>query len=462
MPDVHLTFELLAAADRGELTTHQITLLALEHLRALCPPCDVQVQAFLDAQRETRQAGAAGGQADRALAALSPRVRRAAARLLARLEGQVAGERSGADRDLAELVRRVDSGEEGPATERVERARTRFRSVLLGFRLLDETRASLPDRPRRALAFARLAERVALRLADPHRGLGPLRGEIGGLALAHQGNALRALDDLRAADAAFARARWLLDEWGVSDPATLGEVDALEGSLRRAQRRFGASERLLRRAAVHWTAAEEPLGLARTLVTLGSLYFHSGRPREAFAAAEAALAALPANAPARLRLCAAHNRVFYLCELGHFDLAAELLAEARPLYEAFGDPWTRLRLAWVEGRIAAGLGRREEAQERLEAVREGFAAAGATYDTALVSLELAELHLAAGRPAAARRVASETVPLFAALEVPRELAAALAQLRRAAAEEGALTAALLREVGRAVRRAQPGPSARKV
>lgn len=476
MPDVHLTFDLLAARERGELDDRGILWFVVNHLAVVCPACGHEILAHMAEEERLRAGGgappAAGeealSEARRAaemteLHDLPPEAREELAAFAEELQEsreRFQAERPRGEAEARELTALVDSGPEGAeeALARVRRARTRFRTPHAGFSLVTEAALSLPDRPRRALALARLAVAVADRMPDPGSGPKLLRGALAGLALAHQGNALRALDDLAGAHRRFAHARMVLDQGWVSTPRVLAEVDALEGSLRRAQRRFAEAERLLRRAAAHWTAAGEPLGRARALLTLGVLYQQWNRPAEALGAAEAALRALPAGAPRRVRLCAEHNRVDCLCDLGHPEVAAELLAEARPLYRGFDDPWTRLRLAWVEGRIAAGLGDPGAARERLGAAREGFIEAGSVYDTALVSLELAQVELGAGRPAEARRLAAATADLFTALEVPREAAAALAQLGRAArdgAEEEAVTATLLRRTLRALRSSKP-------
>lgn len=486
MADPHISFDLLTATEEGVLRQDNLLELYVHHLRTLCPTCDVAIQAYAD-EVEDEAAEAAGLAPEdlppkrldpslpdlddeelvnallatrryrRLPAAVVEGVRRTFVSLAARLRT----ENERAERERRELVRLVDAGHGEEAVQRVERSRTRFRTVGLAHLLLDEVRGSLPDRPARALHLARAAHWVAFWLDRDDPSLRLLGGAFAARALAHQGNALRALDRLPEADRAFEEARATLRAARTVEPELVAEVDALEGSLRRAQRRFAESERLLRRAAAQYAAAEDAFGLARTLLTLGSLCFHAGRPEEALAHAEAVHRTMPADAPARLRLCAEHNRIDYLCDLGHFDVAAELLTEARPLYVEMEDPWTRCRLAWVEGKIAHGLGQPERARERLEAAREGFRSADAAYDTALVSLELAQLHLEAGRPEAARGLAEETVALFRALDIPREASVALAQLRRAVEAErsaagseagAALTVALLRATARALRR----------
>ena len=165
----------------------------------------------------------------------------------------------------------------------------------------------------------------------------------------------------------------------------------------------------------------------------------------------------------RLDLLLRHNEIDFLADLERFEEAVERLDQARPLYENFPEPWTQLRLLWVSGKIARGLGRAAEAERDLAAAREGFLAAGAGYDAALVSLELALLHLEEGRTAPVRALAAETVEAFRALGVRREALAAmrlfhLATLREEASQD--LARRLLRYFARA--RFSPGLALRDV
>lgn len=456
MADLHLTFELLAAHDAGQITHRELIELATRHLFTLCPTCATEYRAFVAGlEDEGRAAAPASPEASERTTRYSSdeyrRVIEAVARKASGVETAVRKEEDRAAFELRELLRLPFD----EALEKVRRARTRFSSVALAEALLGEVRASLPDRPRRALAFARMAETVVWRVSTDGRRLATLRAELTALALAHQGNAHRVLDDLPRAHKAFGLARLVLDKAAVTDPAVLAEIDGLEGSLRRAQRRFGEAERLLQRAVALAVAAEDRLRVAGGLLTLGSLYSQWGQPEKALGLADAAARALPPGAPARLLLATVHNRLFYLCDLQEHELAADLLEEARSLYQQFDDPWTMNRLRWLEGKIARGVGCLENAVEHLSLAREWFAASGALYDAALVSLELAGLHLEAGRPADARQVVSEALPIFAALRISREGVAALAQLRRALEDEGTLSTTLLRTLVRTLRAVRP-------
>ena len=57
---------------------------------------------------------------------------------------------------------------------------------------------------------------------------------------------------------------------------------------------------------------------------------------------------------------------------------------------------TSLRRRWIEGRLAAGLGRFDEAEAAFRETRQGFIERGIGYDAALASLDLAALYASRG------------------------------------------------------------------
>jgi hypothetical protein len=81
------------------------------------------------------------------------------------------------------------------------------------------------------------------------------------------------------------------------------------------------------------------------------------------------------------------------------------------------------------------------------------------YDCALVSLELAALHLEEGRTAEVRRLAAEMLWIFKAQGIDREALAALRVFREATEKEAA-TAELARRVGDFLHRALREPGLR--
>jgi len=112
-----------------------------------------------------------------------------------------------------------------------------------------------------------------------------------------------------------------------------------------------------------------------------------------------------------------------------------------------------VRLIWLEGRVAAGQGRAEEARRLLAQARREFAARGMVYDVALALLEEAVLLLEEGRAAEVKALAEELTQVFANKGVHREALAALRLFAEAAKQQDA-TAELARRVLRFLFRAR--------
>ncbi|HSL82147.1 MAG TPA: hypothetical protein VLF66_05190 [Thermoanaerobaculia bacterium] len=448
MSHCHLSRDLLRAAADGRLPEGTAAEIALEHLAVRCPTCREELRRFLDWKEGRR----APGWAWRTAVALE--------HLLGRLPGELQRaerELRRARRDLREL-RRLPPGER---YSRMEAARTRFRGPYLAELLLAEARRCLPERPAAAGGWADAAYFAAFWAPAPRQEEGqdggpdrssggegdrrPWLAALEGRALAHLANAFRVEERLDLAEGAFALAWARLREGGATDLAAFAEVACLEASLDRARRRLSEAVSSIHFASLLYAVLEDLPALARCRLTRGTLYQAWGRPEDALGAAEAAEEALDRLGPGaepRLRLAARHNRGFYLCDLGRFAEAEALLAESRSLYERFEDPWTRCRLAWLEGKIARGLGRDGEAEERFMAAREGFLAEGSAYDAALVSLELAVLYLDQARTSDVLALAREMAATFRRLKVHREALAAARLFARAAGAE-AVTADLL-------------------
>ena len=120
-----------------------------------------------------------------------------------------------------------------------------------------------------------------------------------------------------------------------------------------------------------------------------------------------------------------------LASAGRFAEARELLPEVETLCRSAGSRLDEIRLRWVAGRIAAGLGDRTGARQAFDGARREFAARGMAYDAALVSLELAVLLIENGQTAEVRELAEEIAEIFRARDVHRETLAALAVFQAA-------------------------------
>ena len=333
------------------------------------------------------------------------------------------------------------SEEERQAVVRVARE---FQSWALCEQICQESVAEASRQVERAGALARLAQDVAERVAGP----GEWRQRLRGYAAAHVANVLRVSGNLNAADAALDEAKRL---WHAgADPASVldpGRLLDLEGSLRRAQRRFEEALAALDGAiAVGRSPARVLVKKGFTLEVMGDY----GR------AIEALLQAAPhveRQGDPRLLYMLRFNLAVNYCHTSRFGDAAALMVKVRELATDLGDEVFLVRIVWLEGRIAAGLGRRDEALARLAQARQEFAARGMSYDVALALLEEAVLLLDEGRTAEVKGLAGGLARLFDTQGVHREALAALRLFQEAAEREEA-TAELAQRILRFLFRAR--------
>ena len=295
--------------------------------------------------------------------------------------------------------------------------------------LCEESRNAACDSGSRALHLGNCAVAVASAVPGDAGWCSRLEGYAG----VHRASALRVGGDLVSADRAFSGADELWRAGGASDPGLLNaaRVLHLEASLRRAQRRLREALALLDQALEIDRWAETPtllLGKAKALEELGQ---H-----------EAALALLPRaesqldpEREPRNLLVLQSLLVFNLCHLGRHAEAEMALADQKALAAKLGNRLDLLRVDWGQGKVAAGLGRTDEAIDVLGRVRAAFMAQGNAYDAALVTLELAAVFAALGRSAEVQALAQASAPIFRDQGVHREAQRALELFRRAAREE---------------------------
>ncbi len=301
------------------------------------------------------------------------------------------------------------------------------------------------------LLAVKLSERLDL---SYHRA--DLTQDLRARAWAYIGNARRVRSDLQGSEEAFRLAASHL-ETGSGEPVEKAVFLDLQASLLRAQRRFEEAVRLLNRAVRIFLHRGERHRAGRSLVNLSTVLNYSGRSEETIPVLHRSLELIDAEEEPRLLLCAWHNLVFVLADLGRFMEAQDLYRKARPLYRRFPDAWTQNRRKWVRGKIARGLGQLGAAESLFRAARDGFVAEGVPYDTALISLELAALYAGQGRTAELRRLAEEMMPIFTSRQIHREALAALALFRQAAEAEHASLETITR-VAAYIRRAQYDPA----
>ena len=326
-----------------------------------------------------------------------------------------------------------------------------FHTWALCERICAESIQAAADNADRALDLARLALLVAERMPGDEA----WRSRVQGYAWAHVANARRVRGDLPGADQAFVQARKL---WDAGAPSPLGFLDgvqmlSLEASLRIEQLRLPEALALLDQAlAAH---PREDMQDRLLVNKAGAL--------ELLGQYEAAITTLRqmsrSLADPRLNWLRRFTWMANLCHLDRYGEADALLPELRGLTAHLGNGLDKVRVRWLEGRIAAGLGRRREAIEALSWVRQEFASQGIAYDTAQANLELSVLYLEEGRTGAVKTLVRQMAPIFQAQGVHREALAAL-RLFRDTAEREALTVDLARRLAAYFQRARYNPELR--
>jgi tetratricopeptide (TPR) repeat protein len=342
------------------------------------------------------------------------------------------GDRADAEVRFAEL-RRLSRR----ARLAVVRLNEDYQGWALAQRCCEESEAEASRDLAGAAGWARLALAVAWRVRGPQG----WRSRVRAYAMAHWMNILRVRGKLEAAEACLARwAKPLWEEgsdpYGLLDP---GRLLDLEGSLRRAQRRFGEALALFERAEA---VSHHP---ARVPIKKGFTYEVMGDYGRAVATLLAAGAGVEALGDPRLLYMHRFNLAVNYTHTGEYTGALELLQQVRATVLMRNDRIEACRILWLEGRILAGLGRRDGALRLLAEARQRFEQEEMTFDVALCLLEEAGLLLAAGRTREVKALTLELTGVFQSKGVHCEAQKAL-RLFQQAVETDAATAELARSL----------------
>jgi tetratricopeptide (TPR) repeat protein len=307
----------------------------------------------------------------------------------------------------------------------------RFRSWALCERVAAESIEAAADKPDQALELAGLAVRIAeLSPGDEVR-----RWRLQGYAGAHLSNSLRVRGDLLGADKEFARAKKLWEAGAPGDPGFLNEalLLGLEATLRHQQRR---SSQALKKVDEALLADRGDLR-GRLLLSKAQILEALGELEKSTAALREASPLIDGNREPRIALGVRFQLLVNLCLQGRAAEAEAGLGEVRGLAERLAKELDLVRMVWLEGSVAAGVGRTAEAIAALEQTRRAFASRGIAFDYALVSLELSLILLKQGRTTEVRTIAQEMLAIFREQEVEREALAALRVFCDAAKREAA-------------------------
>jgi transcriptional regulator with XRE-family HTH domain len=293
-----------------------------------------------------------------------------------------------------------------------------------------ESVRAAPSSAKRALELAELAVDIASRV----RGEELWCKRVLGYAGVHAGHAQRVGGQLKPAEAEFSKALVLWKAGAAADPGLLDDVRvlSLEASLHLEQRRFADAQRVLNEALASNSGKLRPQLLVKQAYAaelLGDFESAISTLRQA------ATAVTSGSDDPRFHWVLGLNLCGNLCHLGRFAEAEPHLAEVQTLAAQLGNELDILRTRWVEWKLAAGLGRRDEAIAGLETVRDDFTRLEIAYDAALVTLELAVLYLEGGRASEVKELAVELAWVFKDQGVHSHALAALRLFCDAARQE---------------------------
>jgi tetratricopeptide (TPR) repeat protein len=325
-----------------------------------------------------------------------------------------------------------------------------FQTPAFCVRVCTESRAAAPKDASRALTLANLALYVAQHVP------GDVNPRCQAYAWAFIANAHRVSGKLPKANTAFARA---LDLWAngkVGDPF-LSEARFLdlEASLRRDQRRIDEALDLLERAL----ALADPSEKGGLLIKKGTVLHACDQFEEASKAFRSAETWIDQANDPRSWLVVQFNLTSCLCGLGKFKEAEALFKNVCELGFQLDQDLDLLRIRWLGAKVKAGLGGEEEAAQTFNVLRNEYASQENPFDSAMVSLDLAELYLRQERWSDVQILAEEMIQIFRSLGVQREPLAALLLFQEAVQRQQA-TIDLVRRLARYLEDARRDPSHR--
>ena len=325
--------------------------------------------------------------------------------------------------------------------------------------LMASSRACRYHDPEKMVMLAERAVSIAEDL-DPDQYGPEMVADLQARSLAELANAHRVSDNLEAAERLMRRAIETSAR-GSQDPLLLARLMDLTASLLGAQRKLQEALALLDTVYVLYERHGDRQSSGRALISKGLYCGYNDDPETAIRLVCAGLQMIdPANDP-KLVISAVHNLIAFLADSGRFKEARRLLRQSRNAYFAEGDRLALLKLHWLQGRIAIGLGQLRLAEKSFLWVKRELENAGLGYHVALVSIDLAIVWLRRGKTAATRRLIEETVSLFQARGIAREALAALLLLKESFAENDTSSIELLNAVREYLKKLETRPRSKR-
>lgn len=335
----------------------------------------------------------------------------------------------------------------------------RFHNPFLCEMLTDRAREAAFNDAARSLDLARLALTIAESLDKSSCGSAEVRDGLWCKASAQYANALRVAGRHVEAEQAFCPIEEMIQEEGRIGLQDLARVLDLRASLHRELRQYEPAAHLLDRVIAIYQKLGTWSLLGRALMQRSSICGEIGDLETEMSLLRRALDLIDPDEEPRSFLVARHNLIFALNQSGRSREAFALLFHTRPLYFKMGDRLSLLRLRWLEGIVALGLGRLDQAEVAFREVRSAYMQLALDWDAALVSLELASVYVRQGRSADLLGLAEEMLAVFGARNIHREALQALAYFCGAAHLEG-VGIALIQEVSDFLKALQVNPDLR--
>ena len=252
----------------------------------------------------------------------------------------------------------------------------------------------------------------------------------------HLGNVFRARGDLKRAREAFERANefFLTGITGTLPSLILRDrLAALESALARDQGHLAEALRRINDAVFHPSHHDPDRGSHPEFgLEKARLHRLLGQTEEALQALERAERDASSSDNLRLPGQIAIERGDIFCDLGRYGEVKKIPAGLRRTAESF--PLDRARLLCLEGRVAAGLGRLEDAQAALRKAQDARHPRALAH-LALLSLEIGALYARNGQTEELKSLAEQARELAEAPGLSREAAATLKLFCRLAAQE---------------------------
>lgn len=262
---------------------------------------------------------------------------------------------------------------------------------------------------------------------------------------AYLGNAKRVLGEHKSAEADLQRASVLLLEQGTGRPFVTAELQHLTASLRVDQRRFEEAFDLLGRAMGTYQRMEDVHAVGRCLVTQAKALVDSGREDEATALLRKVPELLDHERDPKLLLYVYQNLLYCLVNSERFEEAQDGLKTVRKAVDKYGSDMDRLRLRWIEGRIAFGLEDLETAETVFRNIQTECLNRRLDIEAAIVSLDLAVLYAEQDREQDLQDLLTAILPLFGSQDLQQEVLATL-RLFQGAVRQKVLSPELARQL----------------